>query len=46
MNQQKIGEFLKYLRKNKGLTQEQLAGISVFLHALFHDGKTETICRI
>ena len=25
MNQQKIGEFLKYLRKNKGLTQEQLA---------------------
>ena len=23
MNQQKIGEFLKYLRKNKGLTQEQ-----------------------
>ena len=25
MNQQKIGEFLKHLRKNKGLTQEQLA---------------------
>lgn len=25
MNQQKIGEFLKYLRKSKGLTQEQLA---------------------
>lgn len=25
MNQQKIGEFFKYLRKNKGLTQEQLA---------------------
>lgn len=25
MNQQKIGEFLKYLRKEKGLTQEQLA---------------------
>ena len=25
MNQQKIGEFLKHLRKDKGLTQEQLA---------------------
>ena len=25
MNQQKIGEFLKQLRKDKGLTQEQLA---------------------
>ena len=25
MNQQKIGEFLKQLRKEKGLTQEQLA---------------------
>ena len=25
MNQQKIGEFLKRLRKEKGLTQEQLA---------------------
>ena len=25
MNQQKTGEFLKYLRKEKGLTQEQLA---------------------
>ena len=25
MNQQKVGEFLKHLRKNKGLTQEQLA---------------------
>lgn len=25
MNQQKIGEFLKHLRKEKGLTQEQLA---------------------
>ena len=25
MNQQKIGEFLKYLRKERGLTQEQLA---------------------
>ncbi len=25
MNQRKIGEFLKQLRKNKGLTQEQLA---------------------
>ena len=24
MNQQKTGEFLKHLRKNKGLTQEQL----------------------
>jgi transcriptional regulator with XRE-family HTH domain len=26
MNQQKTGEFLKHLRKEKGLTQEQLAG--------------------
>lgn len=26
MNQQKLGEFLKYLRKEKGLTQEQIAG--------------------
>ena len=25
MNQQKMGEFLKHLRKEKGLTQEQLA---------------------
>lgn len=25
MNQQKIGVFLKHLRKDKGLTQEQLA---------------------
>ena len=25
MNQQKMGEFLKHLRKDKGLTQEQLA---------------------
>jgi len=25
MNQQRIGQFLKHLRKNKGLTQEQLA---------------------
>lgn len=25
MDQQKIGKFLKYLRKDKGLTQEQLA---------------------
>ena len=25
MNQQKIGEFLKHLRNDKGLTQEQLA---------------------
>ena len=25
MNQQKTGEFLKHLRKNKGLTQEQFA---------------------
>ncbi|MBE6617182.1 MAG: helix-turn-helix domain-containing protein, partial [Ruminococcaceae bacterium] len=25
MNQRKIGEFLKQLRKEKGLTQEQLA---------------------
>ena len=25
MNQQKTGEFLKYLRKHKGITQEQLA---------------------
>ena len=25
MNQQRTGEFLKHLRKNKGLTQEQLA---------------------
>ncbi len=25
MNQQRIGEFLKHLRKDKGLTQEQLA---------------------
>ena len=25
MNQQKLGEFLKHLRKDKGLTQEQLA---------------------
>ena len=25
MDQQKIGELLKYLRKGKGLTQEQLA---------------------
>lgn len=27
MNQQKIGEFLKELRKQKGLTQEQFAEI-------------------
>ena len=25
MNQQKTGEFLKHLRKSKGMTQEQLA---------------------
>ncbi|MBR6609776.1 MAG: helix-turn-helix transcriptional regulator [Oscillospiraceae bacterium] len=25
MNQQRMGQFLKYLRKDKGLTQEQLA---------------------
>ena len=25
MNQQKMGEFLKHLRKDKGLTQEKLA---------------------
>ena len=46
MDQQKIGKFLKYLRKDKGLTQEQLAEHFCVSSEPFHDGKTETICRM
>ena len=46
MDQQKIGKFLKSLRKGKGLTQEQLAEYFAFLPEPFRDGKTETICRM
>lgn len=44
MEQQKIGNFLKQLRKEKGLTQEQSQNISIFHHELFQDGKQVVIC--
>ena len=43
MNQQKIGEFLKHLRKDKGLTQEQLAeefGVSSRSVSRWENGNT------
>ena len=43
MNQQKIGEFLKHLRKDKGLTQEQLAeefGVSSRSISRWENGNT------
>ena len=46
MNQHKTGEFLKYLRKDKGLTQEQLAEHSMFHHEQYLDGKQVAICQI
>lgn len=40
MDQKKIGAFLKELRKEKQLTQEQLAEILGVTNRTFHAGKT------
>lgn len=48
MNQKNIGSFLKTLRKEKNLTQEQnsLRNSSMYRQGLFRDGKREAICPI
>ena len=46
MNQKQVGLFLKELRKQKGLTQGQLAEMLGVSDRSYPDGKTETICRI
>ena len=43
MDQQKIGRFLKALRKEKGLTQEQLAEQFSYPRKQFRAGKPEVI---
>ena len=46
MNLQKIGLFLKDLRKESGRTQEQLGKNSMFQDGRFPDGRPETTCLI
>ena len=46
MNQQKMGEFLKHLRKEKGLTQEQLAEHFYISSELYHGGKLAATCQM
>ena len=46
MNQQKTGEFLKHLRKQKGMTQEQWQNGSLSPPAPYQGGKQAAICQI
>ena len=46
MDLDKIGKFIALNRKNKGLTQEQLAEKLGVTKRLFRDGKLENICLI
>ena len=46
MDREKIGEFLKVLRREKGLTEEQLAEVLHVSGRAFPDGKREAICQI
>lgn len=46
MNQQKIGTFIKMLRKQKGLTQEQIAEKFNVSSRTVLVGKMEIICPI
>ena len=46
MDTKKIGAFLKQCRKEKNLTQEQLAESLEYPQEQFPDGKQEQICRI
>lgn len=45
MDTNKIGEFLKALRKTKGYTQEEVANQLVLSQKLFLDGKVEMECQ-
>lgn len=44
MDLKKIGFFLKELRKEKGVTQEQIAEILEYQGGLFRVGRPEPIC--
>ena len=45
MNQENIGKFLKKPRKQKGLTQEQIAEKFHVSNRTYPVGKTATICQ-
>ena len=44
MNQLLVGKFITQKRKEKNLTQEQLAEKSVFQIKQFQSGKRENVC--
>lgn len=46
MNQKKIGSFLKELRKEKGITQEEFAENLMYLEELYLVGRQGLICQI
>ncbi len=46
MDTKKIGMFLKDLRNEKGMTQEQLGEKLVLVIKQFLDGKPENICHL
>lgn len=46
MDQKKIGDFIAALRKEAGMTQQELGKIMVLPIRPYLVGKTETTCRI